>query len=99
MGEGSLVLTDTITLDTILIVASLASNLLSVSKIMTTLECTVTFWPLFCIFQDILTRKILGYRVRRGNLYYLELTKQGGLKLGHAYQTRSTDQAQTLVWL
>ena len=50
-------------------------------------------------FQDILTRKILGYGVRRGNLYYLELTEQGGLKLDHAHQTRSMDQAQALVWL
>ena len=97
-GEGSLVLTDTITLDTVLIVPSLAYNLLSVSQITTTLACTVTFWPLFCVFQDILTRKILSYGVRRGNLYYLELTKQEGLKLGHAYQTTSTDQAQAFVW-
>ena len=29
----------------------------------------------------------------------MELTKQGGLKLGHAHQTTSTDQAQALVWL
>ena len=77
-GEGSLVLIDTITLDTVLIVLSLAYNLLSVSQITTTLECTVTFWPLFCVFQDILTQKILGYGFRRGNLYYLELTKNEG---------------------
>ena len=50
-GEGSLVLTDTITLDTVLIVPSLTYNLLSVSQITTTLKCTVTFWPLFCVFS------------------------------------------------
>uniref|UniRef100_A0A6N2N256 Uncharacterized protein n=1 Tax=Salix viminalis TaxID=40686 RepID=A0A6N2N256_SALVM len=87
-GEGSMILTNTITLDIVLIVLSLVDNLLSVSQITTTLECT-----------DILTRKILGYGVRRGNLYYLELTKQGGLKLSHTHHTRSTDQAHALVWL
>ena len=78
-GEGSIIFTDTITLDTVLIVLSLAYNLLSVSQIIASLECSVTFWPMFCVFQDILTRKILGYGVRRGNKYYLELTdKRGG---------------------
>ena len=90
-GEGSLVLTDTITLDTVLIVPSLAYNLLSVSQITTTLACTVTFWPLFCVFQDILTRKILGYGVRRDNLYYLELTeKRGENSVRHIRQTVRT---------
>ena len=32
----------------------------------------------FCVFQDILTRKILGYGVRRSKLYYLKLTEKGG---------------------
>ena len=77
-GEGSIILTDTITLDTLLIVPSLAYNLLSVSQITVTLKCTVTFWPQFCVFQNILARKILGYSVIQGNLYYLELTEKGG---------------------
>ena len=84
-GEGSIILTDTITLDTVLIVPSLAYNLLSVSQITITLKCTITFWPQFCVFQDILTRKILGYGVRWGNLYYLELKEKGGSMMGHAH--------------
>ena len=98
-GEGSVILNDSLTLDTVLIVPSLAYNLLSVSQITATLKCTVTFWPQFCVFQDILTRKILGYGVRRDNMYFLELTEKGGSMLGHAHQTRSKDQAHTLVWL
>jgi hypothetical protein len=74
-GKGSIALTPTITLDTILVVPSLECNLLSVSQITSALNCTVTFWPFFCVFQDILTRKTLGCGVKRGNLYYLELTK------------------------
>jgi len=79
-GEGSVILSNTLTLDIVLVVPSLEYNLLSVGQITSTLNYTVTFWPLFCVFQDILTRKILGYGVRRGNLYYLELTENRGMK-------------------
>ncbi|KAL7142096.1 hypothetical protein ABFS83_08G100100 [Erythranthe nasuta] len=74
-GEGSIVLSNAITLDTVLIVPNLEYNFLSVSQITSTLNCIVIFWPTFCVFQDILTRKTLGCGVKRGNLYYLELTK------------------------
>ena len=70
--------TNTLTLDIVLVVPSLEYNLLFVSQITSTLACTVTFWPTFCVFQDILTRKILGYGVRRGKLYYLKLTENEG---------------------
>ncbi|KAG8383239.1 hypothetical protein BUALT_Bualt05G0163700 [Buddleja alternifolia] len=55
-GEGSVILSSTLTLDTVLVVPSLEYNLLS----------------------DILTRKIRGYGVKRGKLYYLELKEHGG---------------------
>ena len=92
-GEGSVILSNTLTLDTVLVVPTLDYNLLSVSQITSTLACTVTFWPSFCVFQDILTQKILSYGVRRGKLYYLELTKNGGSKFSQANQTSSEDKA------
>ena len=80
IGKGSVILSNTLTLDTVIVIPSLEYNLLFVSQITSTLACTVTFWPSFCVFQDILTQKILGYGVRLGKLYYLELTKKGGPK-------------------
>ena len=97
--EGSVILSNTLTLDTVLIVPSLEYNLLSVSQITSTLACTVTFWPSFCVFQDILTRKILGYGVRRGKFYYLELPENGGSKISQANQTSSKDKARATIWL
>ena len=44
-GEGSVILSNTLTLDTVLVVPSLEYNLLSVSQITSTLACTVNFWP------------------------------------------------------
>jgi hypothetical protein len=43
------------------------------------------------VFQDILTQKILGYGVKRGKLYYLELTENEGQRFSQAYQTRSSN--------
>ena len=42
-GEGYVILSNTLTLDTILVVPSLEYNLFSVSQITSTLACTVTF--------------------------------------------------------
>lgn len=98
-GEGSVTLSETLTLNSVLIVPSLEYNLLSVSEIISTLACIVTFWPSFCVFQDILTWKILGYGVKRGKLYFLELTENGGQKVSHAYQTSSEEKARAIIWL
>ena len=73
LGEGTISIADTIKLDTVLVVPSLNYNLLSVAQITFTLHCLVVFWPYFCVFKDIRTRKMIGYGIRRGKLYYLEL--------------------------
>jgi len=98
-GEGSVILSKTLALNSVLVVLSLEYNLLSVGQITYALNCTVTFWPSFCVFQDILTRKILGYGVKRDKLYYLELTETEGQKFSRAYQARSLDTDRETIWL
>ena len=56
IGEGSLTLTDTLNLDSVLVVPSLDYNILSVSQITAALSCIVNFWPEFCVIKDIQTR-------------------------------------------
>lgn len=73
IGKGTLNLTVTMNLDSVLVAPSLNYNLLSVSQLTIALHCVVTFWPDHCVFKDILTRKTIGYCVRRGKLYCLEL--------------------------
>ena len=91
-GEGSIVLSNTLKLVTVLVVPSLECNLLSVSPITLYLNYIVTFWPSFCIFQDILNRK-------RGKLYCLELTEDGEHKFGHACHTSGVENAKEKIWL
>ena len=72
IGEGSLTLTDTLNLDSVLVAPSLYYNLLSDSQITATLSCIVIFWPEFCVIKDIQTRQTIGCGIKRGKLYYLD---------------------------
>ena len=73
MGKGTSNLTEKMNLNSVLVVPSLDYNLLSVSQITINLNCVVIFWPDCCVFKDIPTKETIGYGVRRGKLYYLEL--------------------------
>ena len=84
IGQGSLSLTNTLNLDYVLVVPSLNYNLFSVSQITTALFCVVIFWPEFCVFKDIRTRQMIGYYVRRGKLYYLDLVSKSSDELCQA---------------
>ena len=81
IGEESLSLTNTLNLDSVLVVPSLNYNLLSVSQITIALFCVVIFWPQFCVFKDIRTRQTIGCGVRRGKLYYLDLVPKSSDEL------------------
>ena len=101
VGEGSLSLTDSLHLESVLVVPSLDFNLLSVAQITHALYCTVMFWPNCCIFQDILTRTIIGYGTRRGKLYYLDLTPSGETSISQAFKTSgaASGKNQNFIWL
>lgn len=77
IGEGSLPLTDTINLNSVLVVPSLDNNLLSISQITANLSCVVIFWPDYCVFKDINTGETIGCGIRKGKLYYLDMESKG----------------------
>ena len=56
-----------------LVVLSLYYNLLSVSHITTATSCAFIFWPDHCVFNDIQTRQMIGYGIKKGKRYYLDL--------------------------
>lgn len=68
VGEGSLSLTNTLNLDSVLVVQSLDYNLLSISQITTALSCVVIFWPDSCVFKDIQTKQTIGCGIKQGKL-------------------------------
>ena len=53
IGEGDVFLSDTLNIDSVVVVPSLDYNLLSVAQINVALHYIVIFWPSFCVFKDI----------------------------------------------
>lgn len=72
---GSVRLTNTFVLHNALHVPAFESNLLSVSKFAKDHSCFVTFYPHFCLFQDLWSGKTMGIGEERNDLYYLDLTR------------------------
>lgn len=100
-GEGSISLTETLNLDSVLVVPTLDCNLLSVSQITNTLHCVVIFWPDCCVFKDIKTKQTIGYGVKRGKLYYLDLVSSSSDKLRQALVVDGSEgeRQKTQIWL
>ena len=102
IGEGSLSLTNTLDLDSILVVPSLNYSLLSIFQITTALFCIVIFWPEFCVFKDIRARQTIGCGVRRGKLYYLDLVSKSSDELRLALKIGGSEKKKKRkfeIWL
>ena len=98
IGEGSITLTENLSLDSVLVVPTLNHNLLSVSQITLTLHCIVIFWPNLCVFKDIRTRKTIGYGTRRGKLYYLDLIPASSHQLAQAFSVNKSAESEIWLW-
>ncbi|CAH9144815.1 unnamed protein product [Cuscuta epithymum] len=72
---GSLYLPNGFHLERVLYIPKFQCNLLSVSRLTSDLNCTFTFFPDFCILQDVPSRKLIGVGKFRNGLYYLECPK------------------------
>nr|CAN62086.1 hypothetical protein VITISV_035123 [Vitis vinifera] len=101
IGEGSLTLTDTFNLDSVLVVPSLDYNLLSVSQITAALSCIVIFWPEFCVIKDIQKKQTIGCGIKRGKLYYLDLQSNDSNKLQQALMADGSEEEKkkSEIWL
>jgi hypothetical protein len=67
---GTLRISPAISLPNVLYVPSFKFNLLSISKITSTLNCVAIFFSDFCVFQDLSTRKLIGTGEVRDGLYH-----------------------------
>jgi hypothetical protein len=69
--KGSLPLNSTYYLHDVLCVPTFKVNLMSVSCLIRGLNCSVTFFPYWCILQDLATRRMISLGKQRDRLYYL----------------------------
>jgi len=84
-GIGTATTTATLPLSLVLDLPRFSYNLLSVSKIITILNCIVTFFPTRCVFQELETGKTIGAGLERNRLYELEFDIQSGGLHQHFY--------------
>nr|CAD1824666.1 unnamed protein product [Ananas comosus var. bracteatus] len=71
-GIGCVDASPSINLSSVLFVPSFPSNLLSVSKLTKSHNCSVTFYPHHCVFQNLTTRKTIGEGREKDGLYLLD---------------------------
>ena len=69
-GKGSIRLSNSITLESVLHVPKLSCNLLSVSQLTKASNCCAKFLPSYCIFQDLSSGKTIGSAKECEGLYY-----------------------------
>ncbi|KAF6159557.1 hypothetical protein GIB67_032328 [Kingdonia uniflora] len=68
-GKGKISVSSSLTLSDVLHVPHLTINLLSISSLPKSLNCSVTFYPSHCNFQDLETKKMIGSGREVGGLY------------------------------
>ncbi|BFG29747.1 hypothetical protein CerSpe_160210 [Prunus speciosa] len=73
IGEGTIHLTPSLPLSHALLVPNIHCNLLSVGRLLDTLNASATFYSTHCVFQDLRTHEKIGHGKRIGGLYYLQL--------------------------
>ena len=69
---GRMALTLSFSLSNTLLVPSLTNKILSVGQATEELNYCVLMYPNFCLFQYILTKKIIGRGTKRGGLYCMD---------------------------
>ncbi|KAL0560692.1 hypothetical protein IC582_001103 [Cucumis melo] len=69
LGSGTIHLTPSFSLSSVLYLPNLSYNLISISQLTHDLNSIVLFFPDYCLFQDCVTKKIIGRGYELGGLY------------------------------
>ena len=72
IGSGTINPTPSLTLSSVLNLPQLSFNLISVSKLTKSLNCCASFFPDYYLFQDLMTKKMIGKGHDSGGLYILD---------------------------
>ena len=73
LGSRTIHLTPLITLTSVLSLSQFSFNLIYVSKLTCTLNCSISFFLDYCLIQDLSTKQIIGRGRESMGLYVLEI--------------------------
>ena len=71
IAKGSLPLNSVYYLCDVLCIPTFKVNLMSVSRLTRDLNCSMIYFPHWCVLQDLATRRMIGLGKQRDGLYYL----------------------------
>ncbi len=71
-AKGRTIVSPGLELHDVLYIPSFTCNLVSVSKLTQQLNFSVTFYPSFCVIQDLALKKLIGRGELRDGLYYFK---------------------------
>lgn len=99
-GKGLVHASPSLPLSTVFHVPSFSTNLLSISKITQDLNCSVSFFPSHCVFQDLITGKTIGSGRKENGLYVLDLGVDSSKHHQQAHLTSLSDSSteKILLW-
>ena len=101
-GQGDIYISDSITLKNVLHVPKLFANLVSIQKLTKDSNCSVTFFPSHCVFQEQDTKRMIGRASERDGLYYLE-NQSGRTRvenpLSTSFLSESVMSNKNKIWL
>ena len=95
-GARTVALSPSLSLSNTLLVPSLSKKLLFVSQAIEELNCVDLMYPTFCLFQDILTKEIIGRGTKREGLYYMDDFNSGRT---NNMQQHSISAKEKQIWL
>ena len=73
LGSGTVNPTPLLSLSSVLSLPKFSFNLISVSKLTRALNCCISFFLDHCLFQDLMTKQIIGKGHESGALYILDI--------------------------
>lgn len=90
--KGSISITPSLPLSFVLHVSNFTLNLLSVSHLTKSLNCSITFFSSYCVFQDLGSRTI-GRGHEDNGLYMLDVPPHSALPVQHLPASAITDNS------
>ena len=72
LESGTIFPTPSLPLSFVLSLPNFSFNLMSLTKLTQVLKCNISFFPDFCLFEDLMTKQIIGRGQESGGLYILD---------------------------
>ena len=73
VGQGKIHINSSLTLENVLHVPKLSTNLVSIHRIFKDKNCHIVFYPSHCVLQDRSSGKTIGLAKEKKGLYYLDV--------------------------